>query len=105
MLTRCTEHPTFRRAIVPQPYVPSVDLTTNGNTPGAANGNATPPAMINCTACRKYHMVGSCPIKVAGVEYCNLCGMAHYGHARVCPHIQSETQVCTSSNPLDCHED
>ncbi|TKA71091.1 hypothetical protein B0A55_08337 [Friedmanniomyces simplex] len=29
----------------------------------------------------------------AGVEYCNLCGMAHFGHARVCPHIQSETQV------------
>ncbi|KAK3698880.1 hypothetical protein LTR37_016757 [Vermiconidia calcicola] len=30
---------------------------------------------------------------MAGVEYCNLCGMAHFGSARVCPHIQSETQV------------
>lgn len=28
-----------------------------------------------------------------GAEYCNLCGIAHYGHGRICPHITSETQV------------
>ncbi|KAK5164949.1 uncharacterized protein LTR77_009614 [Saxophila tyrrhenica] len=48
---------------------------------------------VNCVACRSYHPVGSCPLKLAGVETCNLCGMAHFGSARVCPHIQSETQV------------
>ena len=48
---------------------------------------------IHCTACREYHSVGACPLKLAGVEYCNLCGIAHFGSGRVCPHIQSETQV------------
>jgi len=51
------------------------------------------PNGINCLFCRHYHQVGSCPLKLAGVEYCNLCGIAHYGMGRVCPHIQSETQV------------
>ncbi|TKA69138.1 hypothetical protein B0A49_06317 [Cryomyces minteri] len=30
---------------------------------------------------------------LAGVEFCNLCGIAHYGESRTCPHINSETQV------------
>ena len=38
-------------------------------------------------------MTGSCPLKVAGAEYCMLCGLAHYGHARNCPHIGSVTQL------------
>ncbi|KAH7346025.1 hypothetical protein BKA66DRAFT_576699 [Pyrenochaeta sp. MPI-SDFR-AT-0127] len=46
-----------------------------------------------CPACRKPHPQGACELKVAGVEYCGLCGLAHYGHARTCPHIKSETQV------------
>lgn len=48
-------------------------------------------------ACRSFHEQGKCPLKLAGVEHCNLCGMAHYGSARVCPHIQSETQVSALS--------
>lgn len=32
-------------------------------------------------------------MKLAGPEHCNICGMAHYGHGRVCPHFKSETQV------------
>lgn len=32
-------------------------------------------------------------MKIAGVEFCNICGMAHFGHGRVCPHFKSETQV------------
>lgn len=44
-------------------------------------------------ACGTHHAVGHCPIKLAGPETCNLCGLAHFGIARTCPHIQSETQV------------
>lgn len=46
-----------------------------------------------CPACHKNHPQGACDLKVAGVEHCGLCGLAHYGHARTCPHIRSETQV------------
>ncbi|KAL5118562.1 hypothetical protein ACEQ8H_003577 [Pleosporales sp. CAS-2024a] len=46
-----------------------------------------------CPACRKTHPVGACQLKAAGVEHCGLCGLAHYGHGRTCPHIKSETQV------------
>jgi hypothetical protein len=49
--------------------------------------------MINCYACMIQHPRGACPLKVAGVEHCGLCGLAHYGHGRTCPHIKSETQV------------
>jgi hypothetical protein len=84
MLTFFTEPPPFRRVVVPQPVAPKLEDTKDTSI-GLAG--------VNCQACRKFHLVGSCPVKLAGVEYCNLCGMAHYGHARVCPHIQSETQV------------
>ncbi|KAF1989793.1 hypothetical protein K402DRAFT_390767 [Aulographum hederae CBS 113979] len=56
------------------------------------NANA-PPQMVNCLACSTVHHEGYCRLKLAGVEKCPLCGIAHYGHARVCPHIGSETQV------------
>lgn len=46
-----------------------------------------------CPACRQEHPRGACPLKIAGVEHCGLCGLAHYGIARTCPHIRSETQV------------
>ena len=49
--------------------------------------------MVQCVACQQIHFLGSCPLKVAGYEVCNLCGIAHYGFARTCPHINSETQV------------
>lgn len=38
-------------------------------------------------------MTGYCALKRAGPEHCNLCGLAHYGTARTCPHLSSETQV------------
>ena len=44
-------------------------------------------------ACGTPHEIGHCPIKLAGPEFCNLCGLAHFGISRTCPHIQSETQV------------
>ncbi|RMZ74558.1 CHD1-transcriptional regulator [Pyrenophora seminiperda CCB06] len=46
-----------------------------------------------CPACHKNHPQGACELKAAGVEHCGLCGLAHYGHSRTCPHIKSETQV------------
>ncbi|KAI4908327.1 hypothetical protein J4E90_008952 [Alternaria incomplexa] len=46
-----------------------------------------------CPACHKNHPQGACELKAAGVEHCNLCGLAHFGHSRTCPHIKSETQV------------
>jgi chromodomain-helicase-DNA-binding protein 4 len=46
-----------------------------------------------CPACRKQHLQGACELKISGVEHCGLCGLAHYGHSRTCPHIKSETQV------------
>lgn len=91
--------PTFRRANVPTARIP-----TPSGLPTPPDGTATPnngqstalsptEDFINCIACKTYHAQGSCPLKLAGVEHCNLCGMAHFGHSRVCPHIQSETQV------------
>ncbi|EMD93235.1 hypothetical protein COCC4DRAFT_165235 [Bipolaris maydis ATCC 48331] len=47
----------------------------------------------SCPACLKNHPQGACELKVAGVEHCGLCGLAHYGYSRTCPHIRSETQV------------
>jgi chromodomain-helicase-DNA-binding protein 4 len=47
----------------------------------------------HCPACHKMHPQGACELKAAGVEHCGLCGLAHYGHSRTCPHIKSETQV------------
>jgi Chromatin remodeling factor Mit1 C-terminal Zn finger 2 len=39
--------------------------------------------------------MGWCRLKIAGVEHCGLCGLAHLGHSRTCPHLNSESQVLT----------
>jgi hypothetical protein len=39
--------------------------------------------------------MGWCRLKLAGVEHCGLCGIAHFGHGRTCPHLNSEVQVAT----------
>ena len=39
--------------------------------------------------------MGWCRLKLAGVEHCGLCGLAHLGHSRTCPHLNSEAQVVT----------
>lgn len=46
-----------------------------------------------CPACQLQHPRGACALKLAGAEHCGLCGLAHYGAGRICPHINSETQV------------
>ena len=39
--------------------------------------------------------MGWCRLKLAGIEHCGLCGKAHLGHSRTCPHLNNETQVTT----------
>ena len=39
--------------------------------------------------------MGWCRLKLAGVEHCGLCGIAHFGQGRTCPHLNSESQVAT----------
>ncbi|KAL6721421.1 hypothetical protein ACLMJK_000524 [Lecanora helva] len=48
---------------------------------------------IHCALCRTVHPEGYCPLKLGGVEHCGLCGLAHFGYARTCPHLQSITQL------------
>jgi chromodomain-helicase-DNA-binding protein 4 len=50
---------------------------------------------LPCLACNASHLIGYCPLKQAGVEFCGLCGLAHYGssgYLRNCPHLNSVTQ-------------
>ena len=63
--------------------------------PGAADRAGFRPEepLEECPACQGFHATGSCPLKIAGVEYCMLCGLPHYGHSRVCAHINSVTQL------------
>ncbi|KAG9758315.1 SNF2 family DNA-dependent chromodomain-containing ATPase, partial [Aureobasidium melanogenum] len=88
-LVRPPAPPTFRRIDVPTYRNYDAEFTipaSNGNPPRK-------PQMASCVACQHLHPLGSCPLKRAGVEYCGLCGLAHYGFSRICPHINSETQV------------
>ena len=60
--------------------------------------NGTDPSVPTqvCIACefqRGVHAPGQCPLKRAGVEHCNLCGIPHYGNGNNCPHFHSETQI------------
>ena len=53
-----------------------------------------------CIACQKHHAVGLCPLKIAGVEYCGLCGLAHYGYQRTCPTFKSVSSCRTMLEAL-----
>lgn len=73
-----------------------------GAFPQQLNGSARPthPNHIEpkkkikkCLACAQVHPVGYCTLKRTGYENCGLCGLAHFGSSRACPHLQSETQV------------
>jgi chromodomain-helicase-DNA-binding protein 4 len=106
----------FKPSKVPSLAAPGTDLVDLTGTPSPRAGTKLPfalkpfkrahlpvrnpleqsyanPGQRVCPACRKVHPHGACELKVAGVEHCGLCGLAHYGHARTCPHINSETQV------------
>lgn len=105
----CSLPPTF--TVTPgastQPYfVQSAPFTALQTTNGSAhplplqnidvNAGHVPP----CLACGTPHVVGSCPLKLAKVEHCPLCGIAHYGHQRTCPHLNSLTKCRTMLEAL-----
>lgn len=50
--------------------------------------------VVRCIACSTVHIQGSCPLKVAGLERCGLCGQAHYGAGfrKACTHLHSIEQ-------------
>ena len=58
-----------------------------------------PPTHL-CSSCDEVHPMGWCRLKIAGVEHCGLCGLAHVGHGRTCPHLNSEAQVATMLGTL-----
>lgn len=57
---------------------------------GADGANDSVPP---CVACHESHVPGKCPLRLAGVELCGLCGMAHYGVRQVCPHLKSTLHI------------
>lgn len=72
----------FHRAQVPRnPYSTGLDGATDF------------PSLPTCIACTERHPHGECPLKAAGVENCPLCGIAHFGGRRICPHLHSQVQI------------
>ncbi|KAJ5892435.1 hypothetical protein N7504_009126 [Penicillium tannophilum] len=57
------------------------------------DGTSDPDTIAPCIACEKSHGLGQCPLKEAGVEHCPLCGLAHLGGRRACPHFHSIIQI------------
>ncbi|KAL2413594.1 Chromatin remodeling factor mit1 [Exophiala dermatitidis] len=53
------------------------------------------PRIHHCSACAEHHPMGWCRLKLAGLEYCPLCGLAHLGYGRTCPHLNDEVQIAT----------
>ncbi|RMJ21595.1 hypothetical protein PHISP_07539, partial [Aspergillus sp. HF37] len=49
--------------------------------------------IVQCHVCTKEHPLGRCPLKLGGADHRNLCGIAHYGSVRTCPHLTSELQL------------
>ncbi|KIW01020.1 uncharacterized protein PV09_07537 [Verruconis gallopava] len=88
----------FQRVTVLPPFQGPIQMI-NQPPPLLPNGQPYPMSR-HCPACKQLHVIGSCPLKLAGVEYCNLCGLAHFGYGRVCPHLKSETMVRTMLTEL-----
>ncbi|CAG8906248.1 unnamed protein product [Penicillium egyptiacum] len=78
----------FRRVDSPPPIAPM-------GTDGAQDG------FPSCVACQQQHVPGCCPLRLAGVEFCGLCGLAHWGGRRACPHLQSRVQVARILEALE----
>lgn len=65
-----------------------------------------PGATTKCKACTKRHPPGECKLKQMGVEYCPLCGIAHFGKGPSCPRLQDEDNINTLLKALqDSKED
>lgn len=81
----------WKRAKVPTGMAPHF----NGDGPADYTTMGALPAPRHCPVCDEMHPMGWCRLKLAGVEHCGLCGLAHLGHGRTCPHLNSEAQVAT----------
>ena len=79
----------FKRAEMPLMSAVGVPLPATRSVSAESDNARYHP----CIACSEVHAVGYCPLKFAGVEFCNLCGLPHYGVARTCPHLTSVTQL------------
>ncbi|KAJ5659612.1 hypothetical protein N7507_006063 [Penicillium longicatenatum] len=60
---------------------------------GGLDGTSDSDSIAPCIACKQRHGLGHCPLKEAGVEHCPLCGLAHLGGRRACPHFHSKVQI------------
>ncbi|KAK6365906.1 hypothetical protein LTS17_010872 [Exophiala oligosperma] len=81
----------FKRVRVPLGQAPHFNGDANFDV---RPGESMPPSH-QCSACGEQHPMGWCRLKVAGVEHCGLCGIAHLGHGRTCPHLNDNRQVAT----------
>lgn len=52
-----------------------------------------PGATTKCRACTKLHPPGQCRLKQMGVEFCPLCGIAHFGKGPTCPNLGDERNI------------
>lgn len=86
----------FKRVTVPEGTAPNFGL--DGQVDYPIPSIMPPPHQ--CRACGELHSLGWCRLKIANVEHCGLCGMAHMGVGRTCPHLADETQVATMLSTL-----
>ncbi|KAI5853165.1 P-loop containing nucleoside triphosphate hydrolase protein [Morchella snyderi] len=61
----------------------------------------TAPGAPACKACAAHHPRGECPLRRMGVEYCPLCGLAHFGkQPGLCAHMASEQSLAAMLGAL-----
>ncbi|WEW57620.1 hypothetical protein PRK78_003087 [Emydomyces testavorans] len=82
----------YKRAKVPDLESNILAMSMDGSSPATRDHR--------CIACNIIHPQGHCRLKQAGVEHCGLCGIAHFGHSRTCPHLNSEVQVASMLSSL-----
>ncbi|KAL8694025.1 MAG: hypothetical protein Q9218_001263 [Villophora microphyllina] len=88
---------TFRRVHVPQsPSIQPFSMNSAATFQSDGSSSTSRPLLTTppCLGCGKAHVQGSCPLKMAGVEYCGLCGQAHFGAGKrkACSHLRDLEQ-------------
>lgn len=58
------------------------------------------PPCLACNNSHGSHPPGYCPLKLAGNEHCNLCGLAHFGIPGICPNLSNELACRTMMRQL-----
>ncbi|KAI4102730.1 MAG: hypothetical protein L6R37_004202 [Teloschistes peruensis] len=78
-----------------QPISAAGEAVYAGSPSFSQASKGAPSAPPRCLACGGTHVKGSCPLKMAGVEYCGLCGQAHYGSGpqKACSHLHVLEEV------------